>query len=377
MDERAFRLLLAGGGSGGSSTPLLAVADEVQRLRPSAELLYVGTSTGPERRLAERSGIPYAAVQAGKLRRYLDWQNVLDPFRVLVGIGQALLIIRRFRPDVGFGAGGFAAVPPLLACRLLGVPLAIHQQDVIPGLANRILAPFSSRITVSLEGSLHHFPRRKTAYTGNPVRPAVLGADRAVALTSLQLEPDLPTVLVTGGGTGALALNQVIADAAPHLVEFCQVLHVTGRGRKVETPDLGPRYRVYEFLVDEMPLALAAADLVVSRAGLATLTELAALNKPSIIVPMPDSHQEANARAFVARGGICVLEQGELTGKRLVTEVRSLLRDPVGLAAMGVAIGQAMPRDAAERIARMLLDLGSSVPISGRARETDPAARSS
>lgn len=351
------RLLLAGGGSGGSTTPLLAVAQEVRRLRPEVELLYIGTAEGPERSLVERESIPFAAVQAGRLRRYLSLENVTDPVRVLVGIVQSVGIVRRFRPAVGFGAGGFASVPPLVACRLSNIPVVIHQQDVEPGLANRLLAPVSTQVSVSLEASLAHFPRAKVVLNGNPVRASVVAADRATAREQFGLEADLPTLLVTGGGTGALGVNRLIAQAASELVQFCQVIHLTGRGRQVPVEAILPRYHAYEFLAEAMPLALAAADLVVSRAGMATLTELAALGKPVVVIPMPASHQLANARAFASSGGALVREQESLSASELVLLMKELLAAPDKLREMGEAMRRAMPVGAAERLAQQLLVL--------------------
>src|SRR5581483_7423437 len=147
--EVGMRVLLAGGGSGGSATPVLAVAEALRARLPDAELLLVGTAGGPERALAAAAGVPFAAVASGKLRRYLDWQNVVDAGRVPVGLAQAVGLVRRFRPHVAFGAGGFAAVPPLVAAARGGVPVLSHQQDVEPGLANRLLVPFARRISVA------------------------------------------------------------------------------------------------------------------------------------------------------------------------------------------------------------------------------------
>jgi UDP-N-acetylglucosamine--N-acetylmuramyl-(pentapeptide) pyrophosphoryl-undecaprenol N-acetylglucosamine transferase len=348
------RVLLAGGGSGGSATPVLAVAQALRRRAPSTEFLYVGTREGPEAALAAAQQIPFAGVAAGKLRRYFDVRNFTDPFRVLGGIAESYALVRRFRPDVAFAAGGFGAVPPLVAARVAGAQTVIHQQDVEPGLANRLLVPFARRITVSLESSLAHFPRRAMV-TGNPVREEILGADPARAFNALQLDRELPLVVVTGGGTGALGLNRIVAAAGPRLVERVQVVHLTGRGRGVPAETVSARYRQIEFLVDEMPHLLAAADVVVTRAGMGTLTELAALSKPSIVVPLPGSHQWANARAFAQLGAIEVADQDALSPERLVERVFSLLDDAPRREQLGRGLGASMPRDAADRIAALLV----------------------
>lgn len=358
-----MRVLLAGGGSGGSSAPVLAVAQELRRRRP-CQFLYVGTSSGPERQLVERLGIPFRAVQTGKLRRYWSVHNLIDLFRLPLGLAESVALAAGFRPHVAFAAGGFAAVPPLLAARLLRVPVVIHQQDVEPGLANRILAPFAAGITVAFPPSRDHFPASRTKVTGNPVRAEILAGRREEGIRRFGLQEDLPMVLVTGGGTGALGINRLIAQAAPQLALSCQILHITGRGKETPTPELGPRYRRVEFLVEGMGDALAAADLVVSRAGLSTLAELAALGKPSILIPMPRSHQNANAALFSAAKAAEVLQEEGLAAGQLAEAVLALLGDRGRLATMGEQARALMPLQAEVKIADELERVAATPPPS-------------
>jgi UDP-N-acetylglucosamine:LPS N-acetylglucosamine transferase len=189
------------------------------------------------------------------------------------------------------------------------------------------------------------------------VRPGLASGDPARAVATFGLEPRLPTLLVTGGGTGALGLNQRAAAAVLGLVEFCQVIHLTGRGRAVPPTAPSGRYHAYEFLVEEMRDALAVADLVVSRAGLGTISELAALTKPMVLVPMPRSHQAANARAVARAGAARVIAEARLTPDALIGLVYELLNDAGRRAALAAAAQRLMPRDAADRIARALLEL--------------------
>jgi len=390
-----LRVLLAGGGSGGSATPVLAVAQALRQLHPDARFLYVGTRDGPEAALAAAQQLPYAGIASGKLRRYWDLQNLTDPFRVAQGVGQALALARRFKPHVAFAAGGFGAVPPVIAARLTGARVLIHQQDVEPGLANRVLVPFATRITVSLDASLSHFPRGKTTVTGNPVRAEVLAAGAETlaagtepsvagtapslagtepsaagdepfaarahrALERFNLDPALPLLVVTGGGTGALGLNRLVAAAAPALVNAVQIVHLTGRGRGVPAQTDSSRYQALEFVIDEMPHLLAAATVVLTRAGMGTLTELAALEKPALVVPLPASHQWANARAFARLGALEVADQDALTAETLAQRVLGLVHDAPRRMELGQALGRSMPRDAAARIATQLLGLASN-----------------
>jgi UDP-N-acetylglucosamine--N-acetylmuramyl-(pentapeptide) pyrophosphoryl-undecaprenol N-acetylglucosamine transferase len=349
-----LRVLLAGGGSGGSATPVLAVAQALRRRDASVEFLYLGTRDGPEAALAAAQRIPFAGVATGKLRRYWDVRNFTDPFRVVAGTAEAYGVVRRFQPHAAFAAGGFGAVPPIVAARLTGAYTLIHQQDVEPGLANRLLVPFARRITVSLASSLEHFPRQRSVVTGNPVRQEVLEANPRVAFERLGLDPEVPLLVVTGGGTGALGLNRLVAAAAPRLVQHAQVVHLTGHGRGVPVSTTSQRYRAIEFLVDEMPHLLAAATVVVSRAGMGTLTELAALGKPTLVVPLPGSHQRFNAQAFARLGAVEVADQAALTPDGLADRILNLLSDAPRQAQLAHKLSQSMPPDAADRIAAEL-----------------------
>jgi UDP-N-acetylglucosamine--N-acetylmuramyl-(pentapeptide) pyrophosphoryl-undecaprenol N-acetylglucosamine transferase len=348
-------VLLAGGGSGGSATPVLAVAQALRRRQPEVEFVYVATRDGPERALAAANGIPFAAISTGKLRRYWDIHNFTDPPRVAYGIVEAYRLVRRFRPRVAFAAGGFAAVPPMVAARLGGAYTLIHQQDIVPGLANRLLVPFANGVTLSLASSLPHFPRHKSTVTGNPVRAEFLTADPRIAFEHLNLDPDVPLLVATGGGTGALGLNRLVAAVAPRLIDRLQIVHLTGRGRGVPALTFSDRYRPLEFLVDDMPHLLAAATIVISRAGMGTLTELARLGKASLIVPLPGSHQWANAQAFARLGAVEVADQDALTAESLAERIVSLLADAPRRDLLGATLAASMPRDAADRIAALLL----------------------
>jgi UDP-N-acetylglucosamine--N-acetylmuramyl-(pentapeptide) pyrophosphoryl-undecaprenol N-acetylglucosamine transferase len=351
IESRSMRVLLAGGGSGGSATPVLAVAEVLRARDPALQMLYIGTSAGPERALVEAAGIPFHTVPAGKLRRYFDLQNVLDVGNVGVGVMRSIDVVRRFRPDVAFGAGGFACVPPLWAARLSGVPVHIHQQDAIPGLANKLLTPAATSISVTFSQSQRHFPASRTTVTGNPVRRLVLEGDRSRFFDQFGLDADIPLVLITGGGTGALRLNQLVAEASGHLVEQVQVMHLTGQGRGVEVPFQSARYVQKAFLVEEMADVLQAACVIVSRAGLGTLSEIGALALPAIVIPMPRSHQQANARAFAAGGAALVMDEDGLTPAMLARETLGLVADATRRTALGEAARRMLPLDAAERVA--------------------------
>lgn len=350
-----MRVLLAGGGSGGSAAPVIATAEALRRRDPGAEFLYVGTTSGPESGLVRAAGLPYRAIHTGRLRRYATWRNLTDPWLVLAGVVQAVGIIRSFRPDVAFGAGGFATVPPLLAARLLGVPIVVHQQDVQIGLANRMLAPFARFVTVAFPETTALFSHANVRVTGNPVRESIHSGNRERARAFFSLPPDKRVVLITGGGTGALRLNQLAYEAARHLVDDYAVVHLTGAGKTMSGWE-HPLYRQYEFLTAEMADALALADLVVTRAGMSALSEIAALKKAAIVVPMPGSHQMANARMVERHGAGVVVQESELTSDELVAIARELLGNRPRAEALGRAAGELLPGGAADAVAKVLLD---------------------
>ncbi len=318
-----MKICLSGGGSGGPVTPLLGLVETLRQQLPTAQYVWIGTRTGPEQQLVQAADLPFFAITAGKLRRYISIKNLATPFQVLAGFFQSLKILQSERPDVIISAGAFVSVPTAWAARWLKIPVIIHQQDLQPGLANTLMAKRATRITVTFEQTLAAFPTNKTSWTGNLIRPSIVTTtDAAAAQQHFGFSADVPVVLVVGGGTGAAALNAAVAAQLDELTGCCQVLHITGQA-KAGAADTA-RYVQKAFLGDDMRLAYAAADVVVSRGGLGTLTELAALGKASVIVPMPDTHQEANATFFAQRNAVRYLPQDQLSAQ-LVTTIKQLL----------------------------------------------------
>jgi UDP-N-acetylglucosamine--N-acetylmuramyl-(pentapeptide) pyrophosphoryl-undecaprenol N-acetylglucosamine transferase len=339
-----MRILISGGGTGGHIYPALAVARELRR-KFDVELLYLGDANGLETKIVPPEGIPFVTVQAGRLRRYLSAGTLTDLARIPVGIAQALQVVRKFKPDAAFTSGGYVSVPAGYAARLNHAPLIMHQQDVPPNLANRLLTPIATRITVSFPASARYFPQKRTELIGNPVRDEILQAAQAspfAAKAALQLDPGIPVLLVTGGSQGARHLNQTVTAALPDLLSQCQVVHVSGEYTLEETraaaepflsahPELRARYALHAYLHDEMATALAAADVVLCRSGAATLAELSALGRASILVPLPPgftgSPQAVNAQAFVGVGAAVSVLDKDLTPEALTSLLFPLLSD--------------------------------------------------
>ena len=370
-----MRLIIAGGGTGGHITPALATLTALREQLGGTplEVLWIGTRDGLERRIAGEQGLPFATIQAGKLRRYLSLANILDFGRIPVGVAQALAHVARFRPDVVFGTGGFVSVPTVTAAGLLRRPVLIHEQTAQFGLANRLCLPFATTIALPYEASRAFVPptKRRIVVTGNPVRADLFAGDRAEGARLLGLDPALPTLYVTGGATGARTLNTTLATILPDLLSRYQVIH--SRGTQPDRPTLADlraiadalpparraRYVVRGFIGPELPHIYALAALVIGRAGAGTVAEIAALGKPAILIPLPGTggdEQTKNARLLADAGAARMIPESELTPAGLTAAIDELLAPAAteALARMGEAARTQSPGDAATRLAAEL-----------------------
>ncbi len=363
-------VVIAGGGTGGHTSPGLAVAALLrERSRTCA---WIGSRSGIEAQRVPQSGIPYIAISTGKLRRYWAWQNVADLLvNVPAGTLSVLRILRTLRPRVVFGTGGFVALPVVLGAALLRVPVVLHEQTAVPGLANRIGARFARRIAVTFPDRAGRLPAARVVVRGNPLRPELRAGSRSSAIARFQLDPVVPLVYVTGGAQGAHRINRVVGDALASLTEQAQLIHqcgenpATGDRRWLEDrraalpPALARRYTVVPYIGAELAGIYAAAALVVARAGAGTVNECCQLGVPALYVPLPGTRgdeQTENARIVERVGGAVVLPQSMLTTERLVREIRALLADPAGLKQMGEHARTLAVPDAAERIVALLWD---------------------
>lgn len=339
----------------GSVSPLLAIREKFIEKKISVEFIWVGTENGLEREILAMEDIPFFAIKAGKWRRYFSLKNFTDFFRTIFGFFQAIKIILTFKPDLVLSAGGFVGVPVVFAAAFVRTKMIIHQQDLQPGLANKIMARLADKITVSFEESIKYFSKEKTELTGNPVRAKVADSTKEIAYQHFNLEQNLPTLLVMGGSLGAEAINRLLFESVTELINFCQLIHIVGRGNQVEWQDkerfgaLAARYHSYEYMFDELKHAYAAADLVVCRAGLSTLTELCFLAKPAVLIPISDNQQEENARYFDRKNAVVVQSEREITSEKFIELVRSLLADRGALKRLSFNIKQVMPENAADK----------------------------
>ncbi len=353
-----MRVLLAGGGTAGHTSPLLATADALRRLAPGVEITCLGTPRGLETRVVPEAGYPLELIPPVPMPRRPNADLLKVPVRLRGAVKEALAIVDRIQPDVIVGYGGYVSVPAYLAARRRKLPLVVHEQNALPGLANKLGARVASRVAVSFPGT----PLPHAEYVGLPLRRMISQLDRAASRAEARvffgLHPDLPTLLVTGGSQGATRLNRAVSGAAESLAAAgIQVLHVQGKHGGAEPASTALPYVVLDY-VDRMDLAYAAADLVVCRAGANSTIEAAATGLPAILVPLPigNGEQDQNARPVVDAGGALLVPDAAMTREWVAATVPGLVADTERLAGMGAAAAALVPLDADERLARIVLE---------------------
>ena len=342
-----MKILFAGGGTLGPVTPLLAVAEAWLAVDPAVEFVWVGTPGGPDRKVVEAAGLRFVSIPVARLTRYpsVEWPTL--PVNLFRAARQSWTILKDEQPNLVASAGGFTGVPLVVAARVLGIPSWLHQQDVRPILSSKLVIPFVTWISTAWESSLAAFPKGKSAWVGNPIR-AVATVDRESAVRRFGLDPSRQTVLVFGGGGGALFLNRLMETVGREIAETANVIHIVGIGKMTQALEtMGDRYVAVELLTDAMSDALTAADLVVCRAGMGTISDLAARGKAAIVVPLPNSPQEDNARVLEAGDAALVLREGGTSPQEFLEAVRGLLRDGTRRQSLGENVRKLLRTDVA------------------------------
>lgn len=376
-----MKVVFAGAGTGGHFYPLIAVAEELRALSRERRLLtpklyYLAPSAFDQEALFENE-IAFFPCPAGKWRRYFSIQNFTDLFVSATGFICALIHLFRIYPDVVFSKGGYASVPVVLAARMIGIPVFIHESDAKPGRANILASSFAYRIAVTFDSTTAFFPKKaqaKVARTGIPIRSAIKHPASETAQAELGLDPQAPTILILGGSLGAQRINDVVLSGLAELVSFANVIHQTGKDNfknveltsklVLEKSEHASRYHVFPFLNTlSMRRAAGAAHLVISRAGMTAISEIALWHKPSILIPIPESvshDQRTNAYAYAKTGASVVLEEANLTPHVLVSEARRILSDQATYTAMSEHTQTFANADAGRVIAEELLSIGLS-----------------
>lgn len=358
-----MRILLSGGGSGGPVSPVLAVAAEIKKLKPRTEFLFVGTRRGPERKMVGDVGIKFVSVPAARWRRFLTIKNLFAPFILLSGLVKSFYVAYKFRPDVMFSAGGFVAVPVAWAAWFFGARIVIHQQDAEIGLANKLISPLAESITTAFEETAKSFYsgsgvfgklKPKATWVGNPIRPEIF-AKSSVAKQTFNLSEDLPILLILGGATGSLQINGLIEKTLPELVKSFQVVHQTGQGKNL-IKFKHANYHSQELIpYPEYASLLYLAHAVVARAGLSTIAELSALGKAAVVIPMPHTHQEANALILHEALSAIVFMRQQANPEYLLKALNDIKFNQDLYKVLCKNIFSIMPHDAAKRIASIIV----------------------
>ncbi|WP_457949521.1 undecaprenyldiphospho-muramoylpentapeptide beta-N-acetylglucosaminyltransferase [Pseudarthrobacter sp. alpha12b] len=359
-------IVLAGGGTAGHISPLLAIAAALRSEAPDASILAVGTPSGMETRLVPAAGVQLATIDRVPFPRKPSGDLFRLPARLAGAVRQAGAILDQAQADVLVGVGGYVCTPMYLAARKRGIPLVIHEANARPGLANRVGAFLKGRVAVAFEDT----PLRNAVHVGMPMRKEISGLDRksarSAAREALGLDPHQPTLIVTGGSSGAQSINRTIAASVALLAEAgIQTLHVTGRGKTVldqtGQPLAAEGYRQVEY-IDGMERAYAAADLLLARSGAATVCEVAAVGVPAVLVPLPigNGEQALNAAALVAAGGAVLVADRDFTPEWVARELVPLITDKARLAAMEAKSYRLGIRNADQRMAGLVLEAVSA-----------------
>ena len=320
------KIVLTGGGTAGHVTPNIALLPSLKQA--GFEVSYIGSYNGIEKKLIEDMGIPYYGISSGKLRRYFDLKNFSDPFRVIKGFGEANRILKKIKPDVVFSKGGFVAVPVVLAAKKTHIPAIIHESDMTPGLANKICIPSASKVCCNFRETFDLLPEGKAVLTGTPIRRELFEGSKEAAATFCGLDAGKPTILIIGGSSGSVVINNAVRESLDDILPDFQVIHLCGKGHLDEALTDKPGYVQFEYISKELRDLFALCDLVISRAGANAICELLALKKPNILIPLSKAasrgDQILNAKSFKKNGFSYVIEEEELSKASLLNAIRDV-----------------------------------------------------
>lgn len=354
------RLIVSGGGTGGHIFPAIAIADAFKRRHPDAEILFVGAKGRMEMERVPKAGYPIEGLWISGFKRELSLDNLSFPFKLISSLCKARRILKRFKPDAVVGVGGFASGPTMRKATSLGIPVIIQEQNSFPGVTNKIVAPKAARICVAYENMDRWFPNDKIVITGNPLRNNIISSDgnKSDAVKSFGLDPEKPVILLVGGSQGALGINKGISARLQMFRDNdFQMIWQTGRfyieqaTREIEALGLADRVKPTVF-IEKMDMAYAAADVVISRAGAMSISELSLVRKPVVFVPLPtaaEDHQTKNAQSLVNADAAIMVKNSE-TEEQLLPVVFNLLKDNEKMLAMSENIAKFAKPNAAEDI---------------------------
>lgn len=362
-----MKVLIAGGGTAGHINPGLAIAKYIKSKNTEAQIIFVGTERGLETKLVPREGFELKLIKVRGFRRKLSKDTFIAVKEMFQGFHEARKIVKEFKPDIVIGTGGYVCGPVVFSAYMKKIPTLIHEQNAFPGVTNRILSRFSNITAISFKESEKFFKNaKKVVLTGNPIRKEMLEIQRADARESLKIDRSIPLVVIFGGSLGAEKINQSVVDMLKnHYKEGSfKLIYATGEKQHknvLEKLD-GVKYKSVEVLpyIFDMAAVMAAADLVVCRAGAITISELTALSVPSILIPSPyvtANHQEHNAKALEKHGAALVILEKDLCGEVLHKKIVDTIKNKAKLKAMSKNAGMIGVRDAADKIYNLAIDI--------------------
>lgn len=356
-----MRIIIAAGGTGGHINPGISVAEAVAGRWPAHEILFICSKREIEERIYSKKGLRFRQISARGMQGSL-FARLLFPVTLLVSIFESFVIIRQFRPQIVLGMGGYVSTPPMIAARLLGIPTALHEQNSIPGKANRLASRFATAVMTGFPSAASYFQGREVFFTGNPIRSGLLQAKRSDALSEFGFREGVFTILVVGGSQGAAGINRLAVNALGILrdkgLRF-QVIHMAGKARDEVAAGYAAKKITArcETYFDEIGLAYVVADLVISRAGAIALAEITAFAKPAILVPFPysaDGHQKKNAQSLAEHGAAVVLEEGTTADALMAAEIEKLYKNSDMRTQFGDRSGRLAVKDAHEKVIDVL-----------------------
>lgn len=321
------KIIMTGGGTAGHVTPNIALMPALKEA--GFDIEYIGSINGMEKGLIEATGTPYHGISSGKLRRYFDWKNFSDPFRVLKGYGQAVSLMKKIKPDVVFSKGGFVSVPVVLAAKHCHIPAIIHESDITPGLANKIAIKGAKKVCCNFPETMKYLPADKAVLTGSPIRRELFSGntENAIRLCNFK-DHSKPVLLIIGGSLGSKIVNEAVRKVLPELLEKFYVIHLCGKGNLDNSLSGTIGYAQFEYASSELTDMFALADMAISRAGANSICELLALHKPNILIPLSAAasrgDQVLNANSFKKQGFSYVLEEEHLTAESLLRAVEEV-----------------------------------------------------
>lgn len=363
-----MRIVVSGGGTGGHIYPALALIREIQKNEKDCSFLYIGTEKGLESTLVRRENIPFKAIEITGFKRKISFENVKTVIRFLKGVSESKKMLKEFKADVVIGTGGYVCGPVVYAAAKLGIPTIIHEQNSVPGLTNKFLSRYASKVAVCFHEAASFFPESKTVFTGNPRASEVLAFTGKQGIKKLDLDVNKATVLVVGGSRGARPINDALLKVMAELKKKpYQLIYVTGDVHyekvKEELQLIGsPENVTVKPFLHNMPEVLAGVDLVVARAGATTLAELTALGVPSILVPSPyvtNNHQEKNAKSLVEHHAAEMILEKDLTGSKLLESIDEIILSSENLNTMKKAAKSLGVPDASNKLYAIMQEITS------------------